>query len=406
MRVPKYRKNGDGRAFVEYQCHRTYLGIYGTPESQQAYRQFIASIFTNPADVIQPRTATVAQICEQYLIFAETYYSAELPGTTPPVRVPTGEFVNVRNAVADFIRLFAGAPGVSIGPLMILRLQNELVEAGYSRGTINSRVSRVKRCLRWCASRELIPGSVAESIWTVPGLQKGRTKAVEPEPVTSVAAEVVAATIPFLSPIVAAMVQVQYLCGMRPQDVCAMRLVDIDRSGDVWIYRPESHKNAWRGKPLIKAIPPEAQALLVPYLTRPAESYLFSPRESIAWWNAQRPRTTPVYACELKKRKKKHQLAMKRRGGRPLPSRFSTASYGKSISSAITKANGAGVSIPLWKPNQLRHSIATKLRKLLGQQAAQAWLGHAKIDTTALYAEVHEQELRQISERLSASSET
>lgn len=395
MRVPKYRKNGDGRAFVEHQTQRTYLGIWGTPESKRAYRHFLLTIFEEPVQIVVPARAKIAEVCLQYLDWAETYYQID--------GVPSQEFLNVRSALGDFVDLFGNRPASELGPRLILKLQDALVEADYARTTINGRVSRVKRALRWCASREIIPGSVAESIWTVDGLHKGRTRAREPKPVKPVPAEVVAATLPFLSPIVAAMVQVQYLCGMRPQDVCAMRLMDIDRSSSIWIYRPESHKNTWRGKELIKAVPPAAQQLLEPFLDRADDVYLFSPRESIAWWNQQRSRKTRQFPCEIRAVEKRKKLTMKRRGGRPLSSRYSTCSYGKSIVVAVEKANKAGASVPVWHPNQLRHSIATKLRKLLGQQAAQAWLGHAKIDTTALYAEVQEDELRQISERLSAS---
>jgi integrase len=39
-------------------------------------------------------------------------------------------------------------------------------------------------------------------------------------------------------------------------------------------------------------------------------------------------------------------------------------------------------------PGQLRHAFATAVRKRFGLDAAQASLGHAKADTTTLYAEL------------------
>jgi hypothetical protein len=47
------------------------------------------------------------------------------------------------------------------------------------------------------------------------------------------------------SPPIAAMLQVQRLTGMRPDEVTIMRPCDLDRAGEVWIYRPESHKLEW-----------------------------------------------------------------------------------------------------------------------------------------------------------------
>ena len=49
--------------------------------------------------------------------------------------------------------------------------------------------------------------------------------------------EVVEATLPFLTHPVAAMVRLQMFTGMRPGEARAMRADEIDRSGDVWLYR-------------------------------------------------------------------------------------------------------------------------------------------------------------------------
>jgi integrase len=38
-------------------------------------------------------------------------------------------------------------------------------------------------------------------------------------------------------------------------------------------------------------------------------------------------------------------------------------------------------------PNQIRHTAATRIRRLFGLEAAQTVLGHAKADVTQIYAE-------------------
>ena len=43
--------------------------------------------------------------------------------------------------------------------------------------------------------------------------------------------------------------------------------------------------------------------------------------------------------------------------------------------------------IPRWHPNQIRHTVASKVRHLHGLEAAQVVLGHARADTTQIYAE-------------------
>jgi hypothetical protein len=49
---------------------------------------------------------------------------------------------------------------------------------------------------------------------------------------------------------IAAMVQLQHLCGARPQEVVAIRPCEVDTSGDVSLYQPRSHRTAHldRGK--------------------------------------------------------------------------------------------------------------------------------------------------------------
>ena len=43
--------------------------------------------------------------------------------------------------------------------------------------------------------------------------------------------------------------------------------------------------------------------------------------------------------------------------------------------------------VPRWSPNQLRHSVATAVRKQFGLEAVQVVLGHATADVTQIYAE-------------------
>src|SRR5690606_11865261 len=55
---------------------------------------------------------------------------------------------------------------------------------------------------------------------------------------------------------------------------------DIDRSSDVWAYRPASHKTEHHGRERVIFIGPQAQEFLKPYLLRAADDYCFVPAES------------------------------------------------------------------------------------------------------------------------------
>jgi integrase len=56
--------------------------------------------------------------------------------------------------------------------------------------------------------------------------------------------------------------------------------------------------------------------------------------------------------------------------------------------------------LPLWHPNQLRHSMATDLRREAGLDAARVVLGHRSPSMTEVYAEVDTNKAAEVMARL------
>lgn len=113
-------------------------------------------------------------------------------------------------------------------------------------------------------------------------LQPGRSKAAESEPVQPVPMEVVTQTIPHLTSVVGAMVRLQLLTGARPGEVIGMKPTGLgDRSDEVWVYQPSSHKTSHRGKRRVLHLGPEAQEILIPFLLRDNDAFCFSPAEAL-----------------------------------------------------------------------------------------------------------------------------
>ena len=70
----------------------------------------------------------------------------------------------------------------------------------------------------------------------------------------------------------------QWHTGMRSGEVRIMRPIDIDRRGEVWVYRPSKHKNDWRGQPRFVVLGPTCKEVLTAFLADCApEQYLFRP---------------------------------------------------------------------------------------------------------------------------------
>jgi len=297
-----------------------------------------------------------------YWRFAETYYSKN--------GQPTKELECMREAIWPLRQLYGTTKAADFGPKALKAVRQHMIdEQDLCRNVVNHRISRIKRVFKWAVAEELVPPSTHHGLQAVTGLRYGRTEARETDPVQPVDDRYVHAVLPFLTPHVRAMVQLQRLTGMRPSDVVKIRPCDIDRSGDVWIYEHRDHKNRWRGHRRLIPIGPKAQAVLAPFLDRDAESFIFDPKEAEAWRLEHRPvhykreRKTPIYPSELRAREKAKHARRQRKSRRPKCDRYNTDSYRRAIEYGFVKAKKAGVEIPHWHPNQLRHTRGTEIRK-------------------------------------------
>jgi integrase len=127
-----------------------------------------------------------------------------------------------------------------------------------------------------------LPTHIADALAKVDGLRKGRTTARETLPVLPIDDATVEATLAHLPQVVGDMVRLQKLTGMRPAEVCLLRPMDVDRTEDVWTYRPESHKTEHHERERLIFIGPIAQGILFKYLARDAAAYCFRPCDSEA----------------------------------------------------------------------------------------------------------------------------
>jgi integrase len=245
-----------------------------------------------------------------------------------------------------------------------------------SRGVINNRVRRIVRMFRWAVSEELAPESVWRALTTVRGLDKGRTTVRETEAVKPVPEAHVLAVLPFVTPPVAAMLELQLLTGTRPGEMRSMRSCDIDTSGDVWLYRPAHHKTQYKGKERVIAIGPRGQEIIKPFLKLELQAYLFSPREGVAHFRAEQ-------RANRKSKVQPSQLFRKKSQPRKKPGTcYSMSAYASAVAKACVKAD-----MPHFHPHQIRHTHATLVRRQFGLEAAQVALGHSQAHITEVYAE-------------------
>jgi integrase len=388
-RIPSYRYHKASRqAVVVLDGRSHYLGAWDTTESRAEYDRLIAEYLAGrrrrtlagpgrpgPA----PSDLTVNELILAFLDHAVVHYRA-------PDGRPTRHLDNLKDALRPARALFGPTLARDFGPLALRAAREEMVRAGICRRTINDRVHRIRRCFRWAASVELIPVDVVLALETVEALRPGRSAARESPGVRPVPPEHVEAVLPRLAAPIAAMVKLQLLCGCRAGEVVNLRGADLDTTGPIWTFKPPNHKNAWRGEERVVYLGPNCQAIIKEFLKPDPAARLFSPRERVEAARAERAaaRRTKRTPSELGRCRKPDP----RRAPREF---YDRRAYRQAIVRACRQAG-----IPPWSPGQLRHLVATTIRKRFGVEGAQLVLGHRRADVTQLYAQRDEARARAI----------
>jgi integrase len=384
-RLPKYRRHkATGQAVVTLSGKDFYLGPHGSKASRMQYDRLVCEWLEAgrrlPAQVTD---LTVIELASRYWKFARSYYRKNGKAT--------GTLAHIKVVLRLLKETYGNTPATEFGPLGLKVLRRKMVEAGHSRKYVNKQIGHLTRVFKWAAAEEMIPATVYQSLQAVPGLRQGRTAAPDHDPVMPVPEADVQAVLPHLPAIVSDMVRLQRLTGCRPEEVCIVRPCDLDRSQEVWEYRPEFHKTQHRGRERAIFIGPKGQAILRPYLLRAAGAYCFSPIE------AEKARREEAHA------NRKTPLSVGNRPGtnrsrkprRPPKDRYTTDSYRRAVHRACDLAKVAH-----WGVNRLRHSAATEIRSRFGLEAAQVALGHAQADVTQVYAERDAQLARNVMQQI------
>jgi integrase len=374
--LPSYRLHRpSGQAVVTLGGKDVYLGPHGTKFSKAEYDRVVAEWLANGRRLPSPATSaatpplTVSELILDYWLFALRHYQRD--------GQPTRELDNIRDALRPLRELYGHTAANQFGPMALKTVRQSMIDAGLCRNTVNFRMGKIRRAFKWAVENERITPTVYHALKTVKGLLRGRDGVRETEPVTTVPEAYVLAVLPHVSKPIRAMIEIQSLTGMRPGEVTAMRSGDIDRSGSLWVYRPAAHKTQHHGHDRTILLGPQTQEILRPWLKENSSAFLFSPADAVAARNAERRRNrkTPMTPSQTKR-------SPKRNPKRPARACYDKNAYGQAIMRACKKAG-----VPHWRPNQLRHNAATRIRKQFGIEAARQVLGHRSAAVTEVYAE-------------------
>ena len=301
------------------------------------------------------------------------------------------DYGHYRNAFSVLFKLYGDdIPADDFKPKNIKLYRQELINSKrFCRKTVNDYVRRVVFMFAWGAGEELLEHSTVAALKAVKSLQEGHPGTFDHPERKNVSDDVIKRTLPFLPPILVAMVMLQRLTGMRPSEVFNMRVGDIDRTTepDLWLYRIPTHKTEKKtGRKKIIPLGEIEQKYLAPYLEgKKPEQAVFSPGEAMAERRAisQANRKTKKTPSQITRDAERENNPK-----RQYNEFYNKNSYNHAIQLAINKANKVlpeDEKIPRWTPYQLRHAAATAMEDEGGLDDAQALLDHSSAQTTKRY---------------------
>jgi len=422
--TPAYRKHKPSdRAVVTIDGRDYYLGPWNSKASKLEYDRLIAEWLANGRRMPSasgnrhagPGDYMVMELALDYLRYAQQYYVKD--------GEQTSEVSCMKCALGYVKRLYGHTPASQFGPLALKAVREAMIRDDLSRNTTNGYVARIKMAFKWAVSNELVAASVCHGLTTVTGLRRGRSEARETEPIQPVPESMVDAILPFLSSQARAMVELMNVTGMRAGEVTIMRACDIDMTGPVWQYKPASHKTVHHGKQRIISLGPKAQEVIRPFLKPDLGAYLFSAADAVAEHLAEQRQSRKTKVQPSQRNRRKRNPACKP------GDRFTTDSLRRAIARGCDRAfpppqplckredeteadwqarltADQKAELAAWRkdhrfhPHQLRHSYATRVRRLFGLEEARIVLGHSSMSVTEIYAELDRGKATRIAEKI------
>lgn len=343
-----------GRDRVRWAGKEYWLGPSGSDESRREYARLVKLFAEQPDAAPAPKPPDAARITvnEAVAIWDEKGSAAHSAKEVKSYRRALLVVCRVagRDKLADFGRasLKAVQEAMMSGSWMKdkerARLERLGRPADWCAAVVNRQIVRVRTVWRWLADEGIASEESVGKLCLLKGVKKTDRRArhrPKVRPATQADLDAVSALI--RSSGVRALLAAQWWTAARSGELRGMRAGDLDTSGEVWLYRPRSHKNAWREQDRTIAIGPEGQKVIAPKLAgKRGSAHVFVNRK-----------------------------------GKP----YTAEAYARIVNRAAHKAGR-----PWFRPLCLRHGARLRVTRAMSLDHARSVLGHVCLSTTLNYA--------------------
>lgn len=380
------------------------LGHWGTQEAQDAYARIIAESQSEFADIDNYSDVTVAMLCSAFCKDAQQRADNER------LKFATKDLNHYKTAIRQLIRLYGDTPVTKFNASCFRAFRQHLVniapttekkicgvyannERNIKKGVagkpkyiytkkpwtenyVKTLTRYVKIIFSWGVGHDLVPPAVSDRFKHVETLQSDLDVK---QPRLDVSDDIIKKTLPWLTPTVRDMVIIQRQNALRPNEVCNLRVGDIDKSGEFWTVTKMTKTKV---PMIIKFCQSDREIIARRIKNKGADEFVFTPIEAVQeqWAEKANTRQTKVQPCQQARAERVKDTKLNRY--KPC---YDVNSYRRAIEYAIKKARKNGVNIPHWTPYQLRHTAVTVTSYEHGREAASMLAGHTNTTTTLIY---------------------
>ena len=296
--------------------------------------------------------------------------------------------------IESFLQPYSTWPVSDFGPDELHKIQQALISHEYVQGKtvkrytrqgINDVIKWIKRVWKWGLGRQLVNPEKLQSLDEVKSLRLGGNSAIEKAKRKRVTENEFKKVLSCVNPVVADMLRLIWLTAMRPYEVCDMRPFDLIRDDpECWLYIPGrdcspvgKHKTMRFDRIKVIPITKEAQSILSKYIKDfDSKEFIFSPKYAVKLCLEQKSlkRKTPLNSGNKTGTKRKEH---------PKINPGKKYNHNSLCRAVVRACERAGVE--KFVPYDLRRTMATGTRAILGKEAAKVLLGHTRTDTTDIY---------------------
>jgi len=363
--------------------------------------------FENPYDAVRhtlnpKQKITVCEFLDRYTELAADTLRPDRNGKENP------EIRKIRR-VCKFLAPYNNWPVENFGPDEFRAVQMALIDYEYKSGKVKKKYTRrgvndtikyIRRIWEWGLGRQIVKIEQLQSLKEIRNLKIGQSSAVERPKRQRVTEEELQKVMASVSTVVGDMLQLIWYTGMRPYEVCEMRPIDIlTDDSDCWLYIPGrdktpvgDHKTAHFGRVKVIPLTEKAQQVLIPRIkVFDSMAFIFSPKEAmLEFYKAKSARRKIPLSCGNRPgtNRKDHPLINP-------GEKYDNNSFCQACKRGCERAG-----VDIFVPYDLRRTVATGTRAMLGKEAAKVLLGHTKTDTTDIYLLEEVQEAMKVAKLL------